>query len=97
MSSLLRSRKLITIEVAVFLVLIAVSIIVFYGLVGGGIEIYSAIFHVIRASTTPGFQYINIQSLSAAPRIFMILIMLIGGATFSTAGGIKVGRLILDS
>ena len=91
----LRARKLITIEVAVFLILIAVSIVVFYALALGGIEIYSAIFHVISASTTSGFQYLDIQSLSSAPKIFLIFIMLIGGATFSTAGGIKVGRLVI--
>jgi trk system potassium uptake protein TrkH len=91
----LRTRKLISMEVAVFLFLMAVSIMVFYGLSWGGVDIYSAIFHVISASTTTGFQYLDIHSLDTAPKIFMIVIMLIGGATFSTAGGIKVGRFVI--
>ncbi|MGI0049771.1 MAG: potassium transporter TrkG [Nitrososphaera sp.] len=91
----LRTRKLISIEVAVFLILIAASIVIFFGLAWGNVDIYSAIFHVTSASTTTGFQYLDIHSLSYAPKIFLILIMLIGGAAFSTAGGIKVGRLVI--
>jgi trk system potassium uptake protein TrkH len=91
----LRTRKLISIEVAVFLILIAASIVTFFGLAWGSIDIYSAIFHVISGSTTTGFQYLDIHSLSSAPKIFLILIMLVGGATFSTAGGIKVGRFVI--
>lgn len=91
----LRARRLISIEVAVFLILIAVSIVIFFGLAWWHIDIYNAIFHVISASTTTGFQYLDIHTLPAAPKFFMIIIMLIGGTTFSTAGGIKVGRFVI--
>jgi trk/ktr system potassium uptake protein len=91
----LRTRKIVSIEVAVFLILIGASIPVFFGLAGGSVDIYSAIFHVVSSSTTTGFQYLDIHSLSSAPKIFLILIMLVGGAAFSTAGGIKVGRLVI--
>ena len=80
---------------AVYLALIASAIAVFFGLTGGGIDIYSAIFHMVSASTTTGFQYLDIHSMPSAPKVFMIIIMLIGGATFSTAGGIKVGRFVI--
>src|SRR3712207_4016512 len=59
------------------------------------IYIYSSIFHIISSSTTTGFQYLNIQSLPHNAKIFLTLIMLVGGTAFSTAGGIKVGRFIL--
>jgi trk system potassium uptake protein TrkH len=91
----LRTRKLISIEVAVFLILIAASIVVFFALAWGSVDIYSAIFHVISGSTTTGFQYLDVHSLASAPKIFLIIIMLVGGATFSTAGGIKVGRFVM--
>lgn len=92
---LFRTKKLVGLEVVVFLSIIAGSIIVFYVLAWGGVDYFNAIFHVISASTTTGFQYLDIHSLPSAPKIFLVIVMLVGGATFSTAGGIKVGRLVV--
>jgi trk system potassium uptake protein len=91
----LLTRRAITLEVAVFLVLLVVGIMVFYWLSLGEVDIYSSIFHIISGSTTSGFQYLNIQSTPYGAKIFLILIMLIGGTAFSTAGGIKVGRFVV--
>ncbi len=52
-------------------------------------------FHVISAATTTGFQFIDLSNLSAQGKIELIIIMLIGGTAFSTAGGIKIARLII--
>lgn len=91
----LLTKKTITLEVAAFLVLIVVGIMIFYWLAWGEVDIYASIFHIISGSTTSGFQYLNIQSIPYAAKIFLILIMLIGGTAFSTAGGIKVGRFVV--
>ena len=91
----LLTRRAITLEVAVFLVLLVVGVMVFYWLTWGEVDIYTSIFHVISGSTTSGFQYLNIQSTPYGAKIFLILIMLIGGTAFSTAGGIKVGRFVI--
>ena len=91
----LLTRRTISLEVTVFLILIVVGIIIFYWLAGGQVDIFSSIFHVISSSTTTGFQYLNIQSISSAAKIFLIGIMLVGGTAFSTAGGIKIGRFIV--
>ena len=88
-------RTATSVEVAVFFILIIVGIIIFYWLAWGQVDIYSSIFHVISGSTTSGFQYLNIQSTPYAAKIFLILIMLVGGTAFSTAGGIKIGRFIV--
>ncbi|HKG71691.1 MAG TPA: potassium transporter TrkG, partial [Nitrososphaeraceae archaeon] len=77
------------------LVLLVVGIMVFYWLSWGEVDIYTSIFHIISGSTTSGFQYLNIQSTPYSAKIFLILIMLIGGTAFSTAGGIKVGRFVV--
>jgi len=53
-----------------------------------------AVFNTISASTNTGFQTINLQDLSPIPGIVFIIIMIIGGCGFSTAGGMKVFRLI---
>jgi trk system potassium uptake protein TrkH len=92
---LFRSRKLVGIEVAVFLSIIAGSILIFYIVAGGKADYFGTIFHVISASTTSGFQYLDFPALPGAAKIFLVIIMLIGGAAFSTAGGIKVGRFII--
>jgi trk system potassium uptake protein TrkH len=89
------TRKTISLEVAVFLVLLIVAIPIFYWLSWGEVDIYTSIFHIISGSTTTGFQYLDIQSIPYTAKIFLILIMLVGGTAFSTAGGIKVGRFIL--
>lgn len=91
----IRARRLLTLEVIIYLSLIGASIVIFFGLAVGSLDFYSAAFHVISASTTSGFQYFDFQALPASAKIFMVIIMLIGGAGFSTAGGIKVGRFII--
>src|ERR671915_101711 len=91
----LLTKKTISIEVAVFLILLIVAIPIFYWLSSGHVDIYSSIFHIISGSTTTGFQYLNIQSIPYAAKIFLIGIMLVGGTAFSTAGGIKVGRFVV--
>ena len=51
-------------------------------------------FHVISAATSSGFQFIDISQISIEAKMVLIIAMLIGGTAFSTAGGIKVGRLL---
>ena len=55
----------------------------------------SSVFHVISASTTTGFQFLTLSNLSLYGKILLIVLMLIGGTAFSTAGGIKIARLML--
>ena len=52
-------------------------------------------FHVISASTTTGFQLVNLESITVEAKIILVIVMLIGGMAYSTAGGIKFDRLIL--
>ena len=56
---------------------------------------FNSLFQVISASTTTGFQFIDLSSLSIEGKIILIIIMLIGGTAFSTASGIKIARLLL--
>jgi len=56
---------------------------------------FNSLFQVISASTTTGFQFIDLSSLSIGGKIILIIIMLIGGTAFSTASGIKIARLLL--
>ncbi|MGZ5489739.1 MAG: potassium transporter TrkG [Nitrososphaeraceae archaeon] len=55
----------------------------------------TSVFHVVSATTTTGFSFINLSSLSLEGKLFLIFVMLVGGTAFSTAGGIKIARLLL--
>jgi len=55
----------------------------------------SSMFHVVSASTTSGFQFTALSQLSIYSKILLIVVMLVGGTAFSTAGGIKIARLML--
>lgn len=54
----------------------------------------SFVFHAISASTTTGFQFLNLVELSDGGKILLIILMLVGGTAFSTAGGIKISRFL---
>ncbi|HJU58502.1 MAG TPA: potassium transporter TrkG, partial [Nitrososphaeraceae archaeon] len=56
---------------------------------------FNSSLQVISASTTTGFQFIDLSSLSFGGKIIFIIIMLIGGTAFSTASGIKIARILL--
>jgi trk system potassium uptake protein TrkH len=85
-------------EIYTYFGIIVISILVFYFIIVSTINLESmpmfAIFHVVSASTNTGFQFIDMSLLSDEGKIYLIMLMLIGGTAFSTAGGIKVGRLL---
>lgn len=82
----------LTREVAIFMAIIGFSMAIFPLVVGG--DALTNAFHAISASTTTGNQIGSIEQLNDGSKAFLILLMLIGGCGFSTAGGIKVFRFI---
>jgi trk system potassium uptake protein TrkH len=84
-------------EIYTYFAIIAISIVVFYFLIAYTdfqSKLIFAMFHVISASTSTGFQLVDMSALSDNGKILLIMIMLIGGTAFSMAGGIKVGRIL---
>jgi trk/ktr system potassium uptake protein len=85
-------------EVFVYIGIILISILIFTILlsapISSSLEWLVSAFHIVSVSTTSGFQFINISSISFQAKILLIILMLVGGTAFSTAGGIKVGRLL---
>ncbi len=57
--------------------------------------VYDAGFHVISASSTTGFSYLPLATLTDPLKLFLVTLMFIGGASFSTAGGVKIWRILL--
>ncbi len=86
-------KKFFNSEISVFFLLAIVSIsivIVFFKF-----SVFDATFHVLSAMSTTGFNYLPIQGFPDSLKLFFVFLMLIGGASFSTAGGIKIFRFVL--
>ena len=64
-----------------------------YPTFGKGIRV--AIFETVTAITTTGFSSTSYNSWDAVPFLVLIVLMVIGGGTCSTAGGIKQHRVYL--
>jgi trk system potassium uptake protein TrkH len=56
---------------------------------------YDASFHVISAMSTCGFSYLSLATLNDSLKLFLVSLMFIGGASFSTSGGVKIYRILL--
>ena len=57
-------------------------------------DVFEESFTIIAASTTTGFQIVDLSTLDTFPKLILTVMMLVGGCGFSTAGGIKIFRLI---
>ncbi len=79
-------------EIVLFFVIIALGTVSVS--VAGNIGVFDSLFHVVSMSSSVGYSYIPLQSLGDTALSMLIVLMLIGGCTFSIAGGIKVSRLI---
>jgi trk system potassium uptake protein TrkH len=58
-------------------------------------SLYHGPLLALSAQTTTGFSTTNVGELDSASKLLLILAMLIGGGVGSTAGGIKVLRLLI--
>ncbi len=53
-----------------------------------------SLFHVVSMASSTGYDYLNIMSLNGTAVSIFITLILIGGCSFSMAGGIRVGRIV---
>jgi len=92
-----RDRELRIYLVLVALATAALTLIVYLPGTVRGIEasFRAAFFHVASIMTTTGYATLDYDAWSPAGRILLLLLMVIGGCTASTAGSVKVLRYIL--
>lgn len=62
---------------------------------GSWVDAGNIVFHLVSAATTTGFQFVSLETLSTPVRIILTSVMFVGGCTFSTAGGLKVIRVMI--
>ncbi|PIN82631.1 MAG: potassium transporter Trk, partial [Nitrosopumilales archaeon CG11_big_fil_rev_8_21_14_0_20_33_24] len=79
-------------EVLVYFIILGSAILLFIGI--SGLDPLTGIFYTVSASTTAGFQLGDLSTFNVASHVILIILMLIGGCGFSTAGGVKVFRLM---
>ncbi|MDX1595792.1 MAG: CBS domain-containing protein [Nitrosopumilaceae archaeon] len=79
------------------------EVLVFFGILGVAILIFLAVsgedpllgvFYAVSASTTAGLQMDSLDDMNSAAHTILIILMFVGGCGFSTAGGIKVYRIM---
>ncbi|MDY0293831.1 MAG: TrkH family potassium uptake protein [Candidatus Methanomethylophilaceae archaeon] len=72
------------------------SAIIFVLLGAGGLEQYKdVLFTVVSLGTSTGFATVDYSLWAGAAIAVILAVMLVGGSSGSTAGGIKVGRLLI--
>jgi trk system potassium uptake protein TrkH len=87
----LKLRDLLTPEIKLYFEILAVSTIIVSIL--AWINPFDSLFHVVSMTSSTGIEYISIAATPLPAKIFFIIIGLIGGCTFSMAGGIKIRRI----
>jgi len=82
-----------------FLILAAIGIAVLtlenLGVIGGFQSLRESAFQMVSSITCTGFQTANIGAWSPTGKLLLAAAMFIGGAAGSTAGGIKVMRMLI--
>jgi trk system potassium uptake protein len=86
-------KEFLNSETTVFLIIVAVSSVLLVSFFS--FKSYDAGFQVISTMSTSGFSYLPMQNLDDSLKMFLVSLMFIGGASFSTAGGIKIYRFLL--
>ncbi len=79
-------------EVLTYFIILAIAVLLF--ILVSGLDPLTGIFYSISASTTSGLHSQEIENFNDASYTILIILMIIGGCAFSTAGGIKVFRLL---
>lgn len=89
----------IEIRYYLLLILVATAIIaaVLIGQQGYALEpgLRAALFQVVAITTTTGFASDNFEVWLPLPQLLLLALMFVGGCTGSTAGGLKVSRILL--
>jgi trk system potassium uptake protein TrkH len=79
-------------EVLVYFAILTSATLLFMWV--SGLEPWVSSFYSISASTTAGLQQESLEGLNSGAHAILIILMFIGGCGFSTAGGIKIFRMM---
>ncbi|MGY5144023.1 MAG: CBS domain-containing protein [Candidatus Nitrosopumilus sp. bin_32a] len=78
-------------EVLLYFAILGSATVLFVGI--SGLDPMISAFYSVSASTTAGLQQESLAGLNGGAHAILIILMVIGGCGFSTAGGLKIFRL----
>ena len=78
-------------EVLTYFAILGSATVLF--IIVSGLDPLQSAFYSVSASTTAGLQQESLAGLSGGAHTILIILMVIGGCGFSTAGGLKIFRL----
>ena len=58
-------------------------------------SVRSAVFQVVSIMTTTGFATADFDRWPTFPKVFLLVLMAIGGCSASTGGGVKIARIVM--
>jgi trk system potassium uptake protein len=85
-------KKMFTKEVSLYLLIIAASSVAIF--LSAKLDFIDSLFHVVSMASSTGIDYVNIQSLNGTAISIFIILIVVGGCSFSMAGGIKISRIV---
>jgi trk system potassium uptake protein TrkH len=93
----LKIKELMTPEIRLYLIIIGISTVIISLL--AWVNPFDALFHAVSMLSSTGIQYIDVSSASPPAAIYFFILILIGGCSFSQAGGIRINRIkqLIDS
>ncbi|MEM0333157.1 MAG: potassium transporter TrkG, partial [Candidatus Aenigmatarchaeota archaeon] len=80
-------------ELLIFLIIIFLFSILFF--IYSGLDYFTSLFHVTSATTATGFSFLDLNNLQQPLKVLLMMLMFIGGSSFSTSGGIKIYRILI--
>jgi trk system potassium uptake protein TrkH len=63
-------------------------------MMASGVGVFDSFVHVLSMSSGTGFDYLNLTTMNETVTWLFILLMLLGGCSFSMAGGVKMDRVV---
>jgi trk system potassium uptake protein TrkH len=63
-------------------------------MMASGVGVFDSFVHVLSMSSGTGFDYLNLTTMNETVTWLFILLMLLGGCSFSMTGGIKMDRIV---
>lgn len=85
-------RKMFTKEVVLFFTIIAIATLSIVVL--ANLDFIDSLFHVVSMTSSTGYDYVNVFSINSTVTAILITLIVIGGCSFSMAGGIRMSRIV---
>ena len=74
-----------------------IAVVIFHLATGTGASIFRVVFDTVSVATTTGYVSGDYDNWGHFGKSVLVVLMIVGGCSGSTAGGLKVGRIVLTA